>query len=312
MHAVVQQAILIEGQRNAFGASPDEEALARRLGAGGKNQTIAEWKASQSTFIQDASSARLDKLLAEVEIDEDPEISRRFIARSAEIAGDVSEQRRVLLTDSLILEVAARAAQRREQENSFAKLREIQATLDGLATPAAVAMADTIARALGTRDMSAAARLIADGNALSKREAREFAAAARRRAVLSGLSSLGYEVREGMTTSWVRDGRIILRKPGTPDYGIELAAPADAARLQIKLVGSDRPSTPRSARRDRDQETIWCSEFGKLQNLIARSSGELVLERAQPVGAVVVKTVSMESSEGEARDIERPLNARTV
>ena len=111
---------------------------------------------------------------------------------------------------------------------------------------------------------------------------------------------------------WVRDGRIMLRKPGTPDYGVELGAPADAARLQIRLVGSDRPSTPRNTQRDRDQETIWCSEFGKLQDLIAKSSGELIIERAQPVGAVAVKTVAMESTAGEDRDIERPVGARTV
>jgi hypothetical protein len=116
-----------------------------------------------------------------------------------------------------------------------------------------------------------------------------------------------------MITSWVRDGRITLQKPGTPDYGVELGAPADAARLQIRLVGSDRPSTPRSAQRDRDQETIWCSEFGKLQDLIAKSSGELIIERAQPVGAVAVKTVAMGAWEGEVRDIDRrQTNARTL
>ena len=42
------------------------------------------------------------------------------------------------------------------------------------------------------------------------------------------------------------------------------------------------------------------------------SSGELILEHAQPVGAVVVRTVAMESPEGEPRDIDRPVGARTV
>jgi hypothetical protein len=105
--------------------------------------------------------------------------------------------------------------------------------------------------------------------------------------------------------------RFMLRKPGTPDYGVELGAPADAARLQIRLVGSDRPSTPRNTQRDRDQETIWCSEFGRLQDLIAKSSGELIIERAQPVGAIAVKTVAMGISEGEVRDIDRQRNDRT-
>jgi hypothetical protein len=312
MYDIVQRALRSEVRGDGGGRSDEDSALARRLGAGYENQSFAEWKASRAPLTRDASSARLDKLLAEVEIDEDPEIARRFIERSAEIVFESSEARRTLLTDSLTLEVAARVAQRRQHESVVGKLREIEATLEGLATPAAMAMADTISKALATGEMSASQRLIADGNALSEREARELAATARRRAVLSGLSSLGYVVREGMTTSWVRDGRVILRKPGTQDYGIELGGAADATRLQIRLVGSDSPASPRSAQRDQDHETIWCSEFGKLQDLIARSRGELVLERAQPVGAVAVKTISMEASEEEIRDIERPLGARTV
>jgi hypothetical protein len=173
-------------------------------------------------------------------------------------------------------------------------------------------MASSIAKVLQGSDTANVDQLIAEGASLIESETRDLAATSRRRAILTGLASLGYEVREGMATSWVRDGRVMLRKPGTPDYGVELGAPADAARLQIRLVGSDRPATPRSVQRDRDQETIWCSEFGKLQDLIAKSSGELIIERAQPVGVVAVKTVVMGTLEGEVRDIDRRTDARTI
>jgi hypothetical protein len=39
-----------------------------------------------------------------------------------------------------------------------------------------------------------------------------MAAVERRRAVLEGLASLGYEVSEGMATAWVKEGRVVLRK----------------------------------------------------------------------------------------------------
>jgi hypothetical protein len=39
-----------------------------------------------------------------------------------------------------------------------------------------------------------------------------MAAVERRRAVLEGLASLGYEVSEGMATAWVKQGRVVLRK----------------------------------------------------------------------------------------------------
>jgi hypothetical protein len=313
MQAIISREIQQEtGRGNAGVLSAEDTELAKRLGAGGKEQTVAEWLALRQLATTDTASARLDALLAEIEMSEDPVVAKGFVARAAAIAGEESEQRRALLTDSLILDAAASAQRRHEQEAKFNQLRATQASLEGLATAPAQAMASSIAKALQARDTTVVDRLIAEGASLIDSETRDLAAMSRRCAILTGLASLGYEVREGMTTSWVRDGRIILRKPGTPDYGVELGAPADAARLQIRLVGSDRPSTPRSAQRDRDQETIWCSEFGMLQELIARNRGELVIERAQPVGAVAVKTVVIEKVVAEGRDIERPVGARTI
>lgn len=313
LQAIISWEMQQENNRGKAGVlSADNTELARRLGTGGEGQTVAEWLALNQVPTTDTSGARLDALLAEIEISGDATVAQDFIARAAAIAGEESEQRRALLTDSLILDAAENGRRRQERESKFNQLRETQASLEGLATPTAKVMAGSIAKVLQTRDAAGIDRLIAEGASIIESETRDFAAMSRRHAILSGLASLGYEVREGMTTAWVRDGRIMLRKSGTPDYGVELGAPADAARLQIRLVGSDRPSTPRSTQRDRDQETIWCSEFGKLQELIAQSSGELIIERAQPVGAVAVRTVTMDTQTGEFRDIESPSGARTI
>jgi hypothetical protein len=42
------------------------------------------------------------------------------------------------------------------------------------------------------------------------------------------------EVREGMGTAWTRNGRFVVKKPNATDYGVELAAPEDASRLQVR------------------------------------------------------------------------------
>jgi hypothetical protein len=313
MQAIISREIQQETGRGSAGVlSAEDTELAKRLSVGGRGQTVAEWVALRQVATTDTASRRLDALLAEIETNEDAVVAQGFVARAAAIAGEESEQRRALLTDSLILDAAASAHRRHEQEAKFKRLQRMQASLEGLATGPAQAMASSIAKALQAKDTVSVDRLIAEGASLIGSETRDLAATSRRRAILTGLASLGYEVREGMATSWVRDGRVMLRKPGTPDYGVELGAPADAARLQVRLVGSDRPSTPRSAQRDRDQETIWCSEFGRLQDLIAKSSGELIIERAQPVGAIAVKTVAMGPSEGDVRDIDRQTNDRTL
>jgi hypothetical protein len=48
----------------------------------------------------------------------------------------------------------------------------------------------------------------------------------------------------------------------------------------------------RNAARDRDIETAWCGEFGKLQALLAGSGGRLEIESARAPGAVPIKVVS--------------------
>jgi hypothetical protein len=100
---------------------------------------------------------------------------------------------------------------------------------------------------------------------------------------------------------------LVVRKPGATDYGVELGAPQDMSRLQVRLVGSDRPSMLRNAQRDREMETIWCSEFGRLQQMLANSGGEVVVQRAIGVGIEPVKTVTFIDSEPEVRKEQRQM-----
>jgi hypothetical protein len=96
-------------------------------------------------------------------------------------------------------------------------------------------------------------------------------------------------------------------RPGGTDYGVELGAPQDMSRLQVRLVGSDRPSIPRNAQRDCDMEMIWCSEFGRLQQLVANSGGEVYVQRALDVGVEPVKTITFIDSESEVRKEHRQI-----
>ena len=68
------------------------------------------------------------------------------------------------------------------------------------------------------------------------------------------------------------------------------------SRLQVRLVGSARPS--RNVQRDRDMETTWCSEFSRLQQLLASRGGDLIIERFgrdktvfQPRGSMATMSV---------------------
>jgi hypothetical protein len=186
-------------------------------------------------------------------------------------------------------------------------LREVQAALRTLGTSETHAMETQVASMLQMAKLDGADNLVARAQPLIESETAKVAAAARRRVVLGCLAELGYEVRESMATAWARNGRLVVRKPDATDYGLELGAPSDVARLQVRLIGSDRPLLLRDPQRDRDMETIWCSEFGRLQKLVAGCGGEVVVERAVEVGVEPVKTVTFMDSEREVRKGHRQI-----
>jgi hypothetical protein len=93
---------------------------------------------------------------------------------------------------------------------------------------------------------------------------------------------------------------VVLRKAANPDYGVELSGGAQSDLLQVRAVGIGNPSEARDLVRDQDMETIWCGEFKRLQDLVAKSGGSLSLESARPVGQFPLKIVPGPSSMVEA------------
>jgi len=271
--------------------STQQAELAGRLGADEKSESLHSWLAKQSS--PDKVASRLDALLAELNATEDSEVAGAFQVRANAIAAEASAGQRALLTDSLVLELSARAQQRRDRANLVDQLRELRARLSVVAAPEGRSLETSIEDMLKSKNFNGAESVLAHGKVLVESEMAKLAAASRRRAVLQGLAQLGYEVRDSMQTGWVRDGRLVVTKPNALDYGVELASPPDASRLQVRLVGSDRPASARSARRDRDMETLWCAEFGQLRDLLASHGAEMVVESAFEPGVQPVKTVDL-------------------
>lgn len=286
-----------------------QKSLAARLGAGGVIDTLAGWLAQQAPQT-DPQTTRLDKVLAELEHLGDTATIEAFGRRAGIIASEPSPSQRRLLTDSLVLDAGDSLRQLKEAAALRSQLRELQGALGASSTEETTRLAAAIAEALAAPGAPDSA-LVTLANAAVEKAQRSLAAAARRRAILGGLATLGYEVRETMATAWARDGRLIVRKPGSTDYGVELAAPEDAARLQVRLVGAQNPAQPRGAARDRDQEATWCSEFTELRKLVANAGGELQVERALEVGAQAVKTVPFDKVVAPTTaEHQRPLERR--
>jgi hypothetical protein len=297
---ISQNYAAVAARRSSDGASKEQLELAGRLGSGERPQSFPEWLATQGSSVNQRDS-RLDALMAEIEALDDAEIVQPFKERAAAISAEASRERRALLTDSLVLDLSERSRRRRADEILMERLREVKVGLRTLGTPETHAIEAQIATMLRSAKLNGADNLVERAQAVIDSEMTKLAAAARRQAVLGGLAKLGYEVRETMSTAWAQDGRLVIRKPDDTDYGIELGASPDVSRLQVRLVGSERPSAMRDARRDRDMETIWCSEVARLQDLLAASGGEMVIERAVEVGVQPVKTVAFPEVDREVR-----------
>jgi hypothetical protein len=172
------------------------------------------------------------------------------------------------------------------------ELRERRAELSVMKSPEAASLLAEIDKTLAMPSAGDGQELVKRADFLIEEEFKAMAAEERRRAVLEGLSSLGYEVSEGMATAWVQNGQIVLRKAANPGYGVELSGGSKSDLLQVRAVGIGNSAEARDANRDRDMETVWCGEFDRLKALVAKAGGNVSIESARPVGQFPLKIVS--------------------
>lgn len=285
--AVSKGLMLLQPTDRSGGVTERQRALADRLGAGDRRITFEEWTSQQTGASDDQALLKVDKLLGELAglgIDPSP-FSARIAALEAE-----PRARQALVADSLLLDLNSEIKTGRARARLERDLAERHAELSEMKSAEAAALRVEIERAIakaGSNDQE----LVKRADFLIEAEVRSIAAEERRRAVLEGLASLGYEVSEGMMTAWVSGGRIVLRKPANPGYGVELSGGSQADVMQVRAVGIGSPAEARDAGRDRDMETIWCGEFERLQSLVAKAGGNVSIESARPVGQYPLKVV---------------------
>jgi hypothetical protein len=285
--AIGKGLLLLQPTDKPQGTTDRQRDLANRLGASELRTTLEEWMSKQP-HTDDEALVRVDVLLGELKglgIDPNP-----FSARIAALESE-TPARKALVADSLLLDLAASVKNGRDRARAVSELLERRAELSEMKSPEAASLLAEIDQALAGSPASSEPELIVRADFLIEAEVRALASEERRRAVLEGLASLGYEVSEGMATAWVRDGRVVLRKAANPGYGVELSGGSQSDLLQVRAVGIGNPTETRDMSRDRDMETIWCGEFQRLQSLVGKSGGSLSLESARPVGQFPLKVI---------------------
>ena len=304
LEAAMAKALLLFPSPEAHGSATDgQRELAAKLGAGERRDTLQEWISRQPPQAEDSCLAQVDTFLGELRgLGIDPGV---FAARVAALEAE-PPSRRPLVADSVLLDLANAVKEGRAQLQLCNELRAKFAELSEMKSPEASSLSAEISVALQSILTTNTQELIRRADQLIEDELKAMAAAERRRAVLEGLASLGYEVSEGMATAWVDRGQIVLRKAAAPGFGVELSGGSKSTLLQVRAVGIGGAAEVRDVSRDRDMETIWCGEFDRLKMLIAKAGGNLAIESARPVGQFPLKIVSDPVANEEIEVVEKP------
>jgi hypothetical protein len=287
-------------------ASGSREAAAR-LRDVEPTLTLADWVARQPPALPDPATERVEARLDALAAFADEHTLANWQARIDE-ATTAPASRRALLLDGLEVETGRALTQARRRASARLDFDMMLAELNAAGLETQSLSAD--AESLGEDELSART---ADAQSALEAHRASRAAEARRAAVLEGLAGLGYEVAEGMSTTWVADGRLVLRSATRPDYGVELAGGTEGGRMQMRAVAFETAGQGPDPSRDRDAETIWCGDVTGLDKRLASIGGGLVIERALAVGATPLKRIAIEASVAPGTTTAAPvLKQRTL
>lgn len=248
---------------------------------------------------------RIDQHIARLQTLHGDASAEPFLCRLELVERSPADPRRDMLLDSLVVDLAAAAATWQGRRERVETLRTLAAEAESLLAASGRVLSAQVATCLAVPEPD-----IAQVDALTQQctdaiaqELHRSAAVARRRAVLEGLASLGYEVREGMETAWAEVGSVVLRKTSSPGYGVEVGGRAESGRLQVRAVSL---TNTRDSTRERDIETIWCGEFNRLRTLLADRGSELTIEKSLAIGEVPLKVIEVED-----RRVDEDTNSST-
>lgn len=276
--------------------SESQKNLAARLGDGAI-QAIEEWGAQRAKV-----DGRLQELHAGVtELEFLGDVGAADFLQKLETVQLISDRaERSMRLDSLQILVRQAKSSAMKRASVLKHARVLQAELLTIGSSAAAARLSALNASLDVREIEA---VLAEAQKELEGAQRNRAAASRRKVVLEGLAQLGYTVHDGLSTAVSDGGRLVVRSPDRPGYGVEVLASGDTARLQVRSVAFDGA---RDATQDVKEEQSWCNDFGKLKADLMSQGCDVVVEKASGVGKVALKLVASADSSTEQRKIAAP------
>lgn len=284
INQLLHQAFSLLKPEQTTSLSQKQQKLLDHMDVDKTQLTFAMWLQQQKIeSYKDPYIQKITNYLAELELDQKT-IHDEFALRLADIEKESLPGRKKMLLDSFVLDLAQATKEAKERISLQQQLELLIAELQQKTTePLAFDLNE-----INTANITQLKELLNIYEQKLIEITQQATATYRQQAILQGLAGLGYEVQQGMQTQWVKEGRLVLRNPITPGYGIELAGKAEIPRMQVRVVKWNNED---NQQRDKDVETLWCGDFTKLQQWLAKQGSDLVIEKALPVGTTALKTV---------------------
>ena len=272
------------------------EALAQSLSSNSTESSAGELLRRLEAEFADPRISTAEKQMAELIRLGEPQSVERFERQlSMLVSGEPgsTSATRSLAYDSLGLELSNAVKLARKRAEIVGELAtEVAATTATNDLNVCQQIILEASRALESRDLEKASARIERIREIRETCQRSRAANAARQVVLSGLKKLGYEVREGMATTWAEKKRLSIRHPGSPGVALELAGNGDSGRMQTRMVAVE--GATRDSRSDKQVEEEWCCNLKTLQDAVANAGGTVQIEKALAAGVQPLKVIPNE------------------
>lgn len=292
MDAALSRARQAMFKQAAQSATAEQRSLANRLADQSSGMSLEEWKARVAK--PDARLQGILSHLSELELLGETDEAATMSQQLSDVQAFEDDGVRQMRMDTLVFAVKkakeAAAAKAKLVRAAVLLSAELSAFIPDSKTFAALHAAE----AAGSGEQLEA--LIAQGQRELSDARTSSASAARRRAMLSGLQRMGYEVHEGLSTATSSSGRLVVRNPANNGYGVEVVSGASSEKVQVRSVAF---GASRDATQDIPEEQRWCGDFGKLQAALRADGCEVVIEKALGVGTTPMKV--LEEAEEERR-----------
>ncbi len=234
---------------------------------------------------------KIELLIARTEVI-DASIAERYTLRLTQLLEDASDiHQRRMKVDSLIVDISRELRELKIAQQTRSTLESLLRQLEGHEESGEL-RGKVQAALLKSCGADEVIKLQHDVEEWMSRRGAVIAEQSKREAVLSALQSLGYDVKEGMCAAWSESGSIVVRKPDSKQYGLQVAAPSSSERMQMRVVSFATPSDSKTSARDTKAEEQWCTEFQQLTEDLRTRGFSLTLEAASAPGATPVKRIA--------------------